>query len=98
MRNHVLALAALAAAIGFAGAAYAAEATHPGKAAGPVAISDSELDGVTAGSGNPNGPPGLGVYTAANITSGYGREGHAGLNTGFVVGFGTHTAVLNPGH
>jgi hypothetical protein len=39
------------AAIGFSGAAFAGEATHPGKAAGPVAMSDSELDKVTAGAG-----------------------------------------------
>ena len=48
MKSHVLGLAALAA-IGFSGAAFAGEATQQGKTAGPVAMSDSELDKVTAG-------------------------------------------------
>jgi hypothetical protein len=48
MKSYCFALAALAA-IGFAGAAFAGEAIHPGKAKGPVAMSDSQLDKVTAG-------------------------------------------------
>ena len=48
MKSYCFALAALAA-IGFSGAAYAGEVTHSDKAAGPVAMSDSELDKVTAG-------------------------------------------------
>jgi len=49
MKSYYLALAALAA-IGFSGTAFAGEATHPGKARGPVALSDTEMDKVTAGS------------------------------------------------
>jgi Chaperone of endosialidase len=48
MKSYVFALVALAA-IGLSGAAFAGEATHPGKATGPVAMSDSEMDKVTAG-------------------------------------------------
>jgi hypothetical protein len=48
MKSHVLALAALAA-IGFSGAAFAGEATQPGRATGPVTMSDSELDSTYAG-------------------------------------------------
>ena len=46
MKSYVFALAALAA-LGFTGAAFAGEATPVAK--GPVAMSDSELDAVTAG-------------------------------------------------
>jgi hypothetical protein len=46
MKSHVLALAALAA-VGLSGAAYAGDAKSVTKA--PVAMSDAEMDAVTAG-------------------------------------------------
>ena len=50
MKSYCFALAALAA-IGLSGgAAFAGEATHQVKPKGPVAMSDSQLDKVTAGS------------------------------------------------
>ena len=49
MSKYLLA-AAVVAAIAISGAAFAGEATHQGKAKGPVAMSDSQLDKVTAGS------------------------------------------------
>ena len=49
MKSHIIALAALAA-IGFSGVAFGGEANRD-KAKGPVAMSDSEMDKVTAGFG-----------------------------------------------
>jgi hypothetical protein len=54
MKSHIIGLAALAA-IGFAGAAYAGDATkHQTAASTPAAMSDAEMDRVTAGQ-CPNG-------------------------------------------
>ena len=50
MKKSVLALAALAA-IGFSGAAFAEEATKGSSTTGPAVMSDSDMDGVTAGAG-----------------------------------------------
>jgi hypothetical protein len=53
MKYHVLALVALAA-VGFSGAAFAEDATAT---TGPVTMTDSELDGVAAGTTGQGIPP-----------------------------------------
>ena len=50
MTKYMLAAAAVAA-IALSGAAFAEEAKHPTKSAAPLAMSDTELDKVTAGFG-----------------------------------------------
>ena len=66
MKSYCFALAALAV-IGLASAAFAGE-THTGKAAGPVAMSDSQLDKVTAGEGSITVACGIGKCVDAIIT------------------------------
>src|SRR5262249_27239932 len=68
MKSHVLGLAALAA-IGLSGAAFAGQATHPSKPAGPIILSDSQLDKVTAGD-NGQFPVGNGNHTACGNGNG----------------------------
>jgi hypothetical protein len=64
MRTTVFALAA-AAALGFSGAAFAGDAT---KTAGPAAMTDSQMDAVTAGSATATGGPGN-VVTLPELAS-----------------------------
>ncbi len=69
MNKLAIAFAGLAA-IGFSGAAFAEEASTGSWAAttGPAAMTDSEMDGVTA-AGMPN-PTGEGLNTAGQATAG----------------------------
>ena len=60
MKSYCFALAAVAA-IGFAGSAYAGDAA-------PKAMSDSEMDKVTAGAPTPT-TPGFGIGTALGFLS-----------------------------
>ena len=87
MKSHVLALAALAA-IGFAGAASAENATT---ATAPKAMSDSEMDNVTAA-----GPPsdrGLGLGTAGQASGGTeGKPPSIAGQSGVSPGGGKYTA------
>ncbi len=68
MKKLAIAFAGLAA-IGFSGAAFAEEAsTGPWAATtGPAAMTDSEMDGVTAGMPTPRG----GLTTAGQATAGH---------------------------
>jgi hypothetical protein len=97
MKSYCLALAALAA-IGFAGAAYAGDATAP------KAMSDSEMDKVTAGTPPPDAGSGNfranirsdGRVTMDNAfvkTGGRDVNGSSALGGG--VGFGVCTAGLD---
>ena len=67
MKKFAIAFASLAA-VAFAGAAFAEETTAGTwtTTTGPAAMSDSEMDGVTAGSGN----PGFGNTTACTFANG----------------------------
>ena len=87
--KHIIALAALAA-MGFAGAAYAGSATPP------KAMSDSEMDKVTAGQG-------LGIQTAA-ANGGFSANNNARDNIEIAaeklqrpIAGGTRTATFSPG-
>jgi hypothetical protein len=65
MKSHCFALAALAA-IGFSGLAFAEDGTWT-TTTGPAAMSDAEMDGVTAAAGPP-GQIGRGLITARTVT------------------------------
>ena len=67
MKKLAIAFAGLAA-IGFSGAAFADEATtgSPTITTGPAAMTDSEMDGVTA-AGGPPPFPGFGTITAGQV-------------------------------
>jgi len=69
MKTTFVTLAALAA-MGFAGAAYAGDATTGTSATGPAAMSDSEMDKVTAGA--IGGTPGANW----NFGQAYGKPGN----------------------
>lgn len=64
MKNYCFALAALAA-IGFTGTALAQDGTRT-TTTGPAAMSDAEMDRVTAGTGS----PGFGNNTACSFANG----------------------------
>ena len=67
MKLSIVTLAAVAA-IGFAGAAFDAEATK-GSTAAPADMTESQMDAVTAAGGGNSGNAGQGLYTAGSVAS-----------------------------
>ena len=91
----VFALAALAA-IGFASTAFAGDATRTtsGPAAAPTAMSDSDMDKVTAG--DPGKGLGWGAGTGSGLMNGHSKSSAAAA---FTVGKGqgaAHSALHGP--
>ena len=79
-----------AAAISLSGAAFAEEAaTGPQAATGPAAMSDAEMDRVTA-AGGPPAKPGVGTGTAGQV-SGQATKIFQPLDNGVTPGGGTNT-------
>jgi hypothetical protein len=86
MKSYCFALAALAA-IGFAGIAYAGEATKP------TPMTNEQMDQITA-AGQPSNP-GYGLFTDACAR---GNLAFCGTANGPVPGLGRGTACVNGGH
>jgi len=98
MKSHILAFAAMAA-IGFSGSAFAEDAAGAKTAGAPTAMTDSEMDNVTAGNpANPQLIHSFGLTTAGSAGADQlphpdqtpsGVNPGGGLNTVISVGSGT---------
>jgi hypothetical protein len=95
MKTSFVVLAALAA-IAFAGAAFAEEATK-GSTTGPAAMTDSQMDAVTAGDPGKAHGPAYGGGTGSGLSNGHGQgAGQFDATTLVGKGRGAAQSALHP--